>query len=106
MIEQELAHRSAASGGAAGAALEAGEAAGVEEARAQPDTPVVYESPAPPAADLRSVDDRDKPSRTDTLTAQLCDPIGGPVGDHAVIGRVRFWTPMRVLLAFAVLFLA
>ncbi|WP_458690108.1 glycosyltransferase family 87 protein [Nocardia tengchongensis] len=78
----------------------------MEEARAQPDTPVVYESPAPPAADLRSVDDRDKPSRTDTLTAQLCDPIGGPVGDHAVIGRVRFWTPMRVLLAFAVLFLA
>ncbi|MFC7424401.1 glycosyltransferase family 87 protein [Nocardia tengchongensis] len=67
---------------------------------------MVYESPAPPAADLQSVDDRDKPSRTDTLTAQLCDPIGGPVGDHAVIGRVRFWTPMRVLLAFAVLFLA
>ncbi|WP_067567758.1 glycosyltransferase family 87 protein [Nocardia acidivorans] len=65
-----------------------------------------YVSPAPLAADLRSVDDRDKPSRTDTLTAQLCDLIGGPVGDHALIGRVRFWTPMRVLMAFAVLFLA
>ncbi|WP_067695470.1 glycosyltransferase family 87 protein [Nocardia jejuensis] len=65
-----------------------------------------YTSPEPLAADLRSVDDRDKPSRTDTLTAQLCDLIGGPVGDHAVIGRVRFWTPMRVLMAFAVLFLA
>ncbi|MFB8008570.1 glycosyltransferase family 87 protein [Nocardia sp. NPDC056000] len=65
-----------------------------------------YVSPAPLAADLRSADDRDKPSRTDTLTAQLCDLIGGPVGDHALIGRVRFWTPTRVLLAFAVLFLA
>ncbi|MVU80004.1 DUF2029 domain-containing protein [Nocardia sp. ET3-3] len=67
---------------------------------------MVYESPQPLAADLRSVDDRDEPSRTDTLTAQLCDLIGGPVGDHAVIGRVRFWTPMRVMMAFAVLFLA
>ncbi|MEV6770726.1 glycosyltransferase 87 family protein [Nocardia sp. NPDC051030] len=66
----------------------------------------MYVSPAPLAADLRSADDRDKPSRTDTLTAQLCDLIGGPVGDHAVIGRVRFWTPMRVLMAFAVVFLA
>ncbi|MFI1915655.1 glycosyltransferase family 87 protein [Nocardia sp. NPDC020380] len=65
-----------------------------------------YVSPAPLADDLRSLDDRDKPSRTDTLTAQLCDPFGGPVGDHAVIGRVRFWTPMRVLFAFGVLFLA
>ncbi|MGV9412231.1 glycosyltransferase family 87 protein [Nocardia sp. NPDC003693] len=67
---------------------------------------MLYESPAPLAADLRSVDDRDKPSRTDTLTAQLCDLIGGPVGDHAVIGRVRFWTPMRVLFAFTLVFLA
>ncbi|WP_327146325.1 glycosyltransferase family 87 protein [Nocardia sp. NBC_01327] len=82
-------HRPAASGESAGGA-------------SQPS----YVSPAPLAADLRSVDDRDKPSRTDTLTAQLCDLIGGPVGDHAVIGRVRFWTPMRVLMAFAVLFLA
>ncbi len=106
MIEQELVHRPAASGAPAGDALKPGEAPGVEDAGAQRDTPVVYESPEPLAADLRSADDRDKPSRTDTLTAQLCDLIGGPVGDHAVIGRVRFWTPMRVLMAFAVLFLA
>ncbi|WP_460722651.1 glycosyltransferase family 87 protein [Nocardia heshunensis] len=77
----------------------------MEEARTR-EVPVVYESPEPLAGDLRSIDDRDKPSRTDTLTAQLCDLIGGPVGDHAVIGRVRFWTPMRVMMAFAVLFLA
>lgn len=88
MIE-EVEHRPTASGESAGGASQ-----------------LSYVSPSPLAADLRSVDDRDKPSRTDTLTAQLCDLIGGPVGDHAVIGRVRFWTPMRVLMAFAVLFLA
>ncbi|MFE3191368.1 glycosyltransferase family 87 protein [Nocardia sp. NPDC059240] len=76
------------------------------EAAVEHEVPVVYESPEPPAADLRSIDDRDKPSRTDTLTAQLADLIGGPVGDHALIGRVRFWTPVRVMMAFAVLFLA
>ncbi|WP_067826454.1 glycosyltransferase family 87 protein [Nocardia inohanensis] len=65
-----------------------------------------YESPAPLARDLRSADDRDKPSRTDAMGAQLADLIGGPVGDHALIGRARFWTPVRVMLAFAVLFLA
>lgn len=65
-----------------------------------------YDSPAPLAPDLRSADARDKPSRNDSMTAQLCTVIGGPVGDHALIGRTRFWTPMRVLLAFAVVFLA
>nr|WP_280266419.1 glycosyltransferase 87 family protein [Nocardia wallacei] len=46
------------------------------------------------------------PSRTDPLAAQACTIVGGPVGDHALIGRARFWTPLRVLLAFAVVFLA
>ncbi|MBF6370724.1 hypothetical protein IU469_34275, partial [Nocardia puris] len=58
------------------------------------------------AADLRSADARDRPSRTDSLTAQASTVIGGPVGDHALIGRVRFWTPLRVLFAFTVIFLA
>ncbi|MCM6777528.1 glycosyltransferase 87 family protein [Nocardia sp. CDC159] len=65
-----------------------------------------FTSPAPQAPDLRSADWRDKPSRTDSLTAQLSTIVGGPVGDHALIGRTRFWTPLRVLLAFAVVFLA
>lgn len=65
-----------------------------------------YVSPGPLAADLRSADDRDKPSRTDSMTAQLSTAVGGPVGDHALIGRARYWTPLRVLLAFAVIFLA
>ncbi len=65
-----------------------------------------YVAPAPLAPDLRSADGRDRPSRNDSLTAQLSTVVGGPVGDHALIGRVRFWTPMRVLLAFALVFLA
>ncbi|WP_432278045.1 glycosyltransferase family 87 protein [Nocardia carnea] len=65
-----------------------------------------YDSPAPLAPDLRSADARDKPSRNDSMAAQLCTVVGGPVGDHALIGRARFWTPVRVLLAFTVIFLA
>ncbi|WP_239003681.1 glycosyltransferase family 87 protein [Nocardia panacis] len=65
-----------------------------------------YVSPAPLARDLRSADARDRPSRNDSLTSQLSSVIGGPVGDHALIGRARFWTPVRVLMLFSVLFLA
>ncbi|MEU4320850.1 glycosyltransferase 87 family protein [Nocardia fluminea] len=63
-------------------------------------------APARLAPDLRSIDARDRPSRNDSLTAQLSTVIGGPVGDHALIGRVRFWTPLRVMFAFTVIFLA
>ncbi|MEV0294378.1 glycosyltransferase 87 family protein [Nocardia sp. NPDC050710] len=63
-------------------------------------------SPAPLAPDLRSADERDRPSRNDSLTAQLSTVVGGPVGDHALIGRVRFWTPLRVLFMLALIFLA
>ncbi|WP_280272297.1 glycosyltransferase family 87 protein [Nocardia wallacei] len=73
---------------------------------ASPDNVRGYASPAPVAPDPRSADRRDKPSRTDSLTSQLSTVIGGPVGDHALIGRTRFWTPLRVLLAIAVVFLA
>ncbi|MFE7718239.1 glycosyltransferase family 87 protein [Nocardia rhizosphaerihabitans] len=65
-----------------------------------------YVAPAQLAPDLRSIDARDKPSRNDSLTAQLSTVIGGPVGEHALIGRVRFWTPLRVMFAFTVVFLA
>lgn len=64
------------------------------------------ESPAPPAEDRRSLDDRDFPSRTDTLGAALSGTIGGPVGRHALIGRTRFMTPLRVMLVIALVFLA
>jgi uncharacterized membrane protein len=63
-------------------------------------------SPARPAADLRSLDDRDLPSRTDTMGAALSGVIGGPAGRHALIGRQSFLTPLRVMLIIALVFLA
>lgn len=63
-------------------------------------------SPAPLATDLRSADDRDLPSRTDPLIHALSNTVGGPVGRHALIGRARFLTPVRVMFAITVVFLA
>jgi uncharacterized membrane protein len=63
-------------------------------------------SPQPLAADLRSADDRDCPSRTDVLGSALSTVIGGPVGRHALIGRTPFMTPLRVMFLIAVVFLA
>lgn len=71
-----------------------------------PAQPAALDSPAPPAEDLRSLDDRDFPSRTDTLGAALAGTIGGPVGRHALIGRTRFMTPLRVMMIIALIFLA
>ncbi|MGE0216472.1 glycosyltransferase family 87 protein, partial [Mycolicibacterium sp.] len=58
------------------------------------------------APDRRSLDDRDCPSRTDTVGAALSESIGGPVGRHALIGRTRFLTPLRVMFLIALVFLA
>jgi uncharacterized membrane protein len=69
------------------------------------DTPSTV-SPAPLAEDRRSLDDRDLPSRTDTIGAALSGVIGGPVGRHALIGRAWFLTPLRVMLIIALVFLA
>ncbi|OBK16920.1 glycosyltransferase family 87 protein [Mycobacterium asiaticum] len=63
-------------------------------------------SPLPIAADRRSADSRDCPSRTDALGAALATVIGGPVGRHALIGRSRFITPLRVMFLIALVFLA
>ncbi|HSS24996.1 MAG TPA: hypothetical protein VLL82_11450, partial [Mycobacterium sp.] len=63
-------------------------------------------SPRPLAADLRSADNRDCPSRTDFLGAALADVIGGPLGRHALIGRTRLMTPVRVMFLIALVFLA
>jgi uncharacterized membrane protein len=71
-----------------------------------PAPPASVVSPAPPAEDRRSFDERDLPSRTDTLGAALSGVVGGPVGRHALIGRSRFMTPLRVMLIIAVVFLA
>ncbi|KAA1247003.1 DUF2029 domain-containing protein [Mycobacterium simiae] len=63
-------------------------------------------SPGPLAADLRSADNRDCPSRNDVLGSALADVIGGPVGRHALIGRTRLMTPLRVMFVIALVFLA
>ena len=63
-------------------------------------------SPAPLAEDLRTDDDRDLPSRTDVLGAALSEVVGGPVGRHALIGRTRVFTPVRVMFLIALVFLA
>jgi len=63
-------------------------------------------SPLPLAADLRSADNRDCPSRTDFLGAALANAVGGPVGRHALIGRNRVMTPLRVMFLIALVFLA
>ena len=63
-------------------------------------------SPAQPAEDRRSFDARDLPSRTDAIGAALSGVIGGPVGRHALIGRQRILTPLRVMLVIALVFLA
>ncbi|MED5815783.1 glycosyltransferase family 87 protein [Mycolicibacterium sp. 050232] len=67
---------------------------------------VEQDSPAGLAEDLRSADDRDLPSRTDRLGEALSQAVGGPVGRHALIGRSRFMTPLRVMFVIAVVFLA
>ena len=63
-------------------------------------------SPLPLAADRRSADDRDLPSRTDVVGEALSEVIGGPVGRHALIGRAWFFTPLRAMFLIAVVFLA
>ncbi len=78
-----------------------------EPARIDAPVSLAYaESPARPAEDRRSLDDRDLPSRTDTIGAALSGVIGGPVGKHALIGRQRFLTPLRAMLLIALVFLA
>jgi uncharacterized membrane protein len=70
------------------------------------DSGPVTVSPLPMAIDRRSADDRDLPSRTDVLGAALSETIGGPVGRHALIGRTRLLTPLRVMFLIALVFLA
>lgn len=63
-------------------------------------------SPLPLADDLRTADDRDLPSRTDVLGAAVSDVVGGPIGRHAVVGRTRVLTPLRVMFLIALVLLS
>ena len=59
----------------------------------------------PRSADTASLDGHDRviPSWTEPLAATATRPIGGPLGEHAVVGRHWFWSPLRVGLLLAVL---
>ncbi len=46
------------------------------------------------------------PTLTDPTAAHASEIFGGPVGKHAVVGRATFFTPLRVILLLAVVFLA
>jgi uncharacterized membrane protein len=46
------------------------------------------------------------PTWTEPLAAAASRLVGGPLGRHALVGRSRFWTPLRVILLFAVVVLA
>ena len=61
----------------------------------------------PPATGLRQAQSgRVVPSWTEPLVAAASRVVGGPLGRHALIGRSRFWTPLRVLLLLAVVVLS
>ncbi|MGV9860852.1 glycosyltransferase family 87 protein [Gordonia sp. NPDC003425] len=62
--------------------------------------------PAPLAEDLRSDSARIIPSRSDVVVGEASRVVGGPMGTHAAVGRSRSWTPVRILLAFALCALA
>src|SRR5712675_1027982 len=83
-----------------------GSAAGWNSSAPVTEREPVAVSPARLAEDRGTLDDRDLPSRTDTMAAALSGVIGGPVGRHALIGRARFLTPLRVMLIIALVFLA
>ena len=46
------------------------------------------------------------PTWTEPVAVAASAVIGGPLGQHAVVGRSRFWTPLRVVLLAAVLVLS
>ncbi|WP_461167890.1 glycosyltransferase family 87 protein [Tsukamurella serpentis] len=50
--------------------------------------------------------DRVVPSHTDAVARDFSTAVGGPVGAHALVGFQRFFTPLRLILLVAVLFLA
>jgi len=58
---------------------------------------------APGRLDQRTVSTADVvvPTWTDPLAAQASRLFGGPLGEHAVLGRHWFWTSLRVVLLLA-----
>ena len=51
-------------------------------------------------------EERVRPSWTESMAASASTPLGGPLGEHAVVGRHWFWTPLRVALLLSVIALS
>ncbi|RDI29590.1 glycosyltransferase family 87 protein [Lentzea flaviverrucosa] len=47
-------------------------------------------------------EERVAPTWTESLARSLSRPFGGPLGEHAQVGRNYFWTALRVILMLAV----
>lgn len=60
-----------------------------------------YVSPRPYAVDDRTLVDRVVPTWNDGVPAGAATMVGGGLGRHAAVGRSRWVTPLRVLLALA-----
>ncbi|NMO03479.1 DUF2029 domain-containing protein [Gordonia sp. TBRC 11910] len=58
------------------------------------------------AGDSRVDAQRESPSLSDPVVAPASSVIGGPVGRHAVVGRQKYLTPIRVLFGLALIGLA
>lgn len=52
-----------------------------------------------------TVTNRRSPAAEEPIAASFIEFLGGKLGRHAQIGTQRYWTPLRVLFMFAVLFL-
>ena len=70
---------------------------------------VIVDPPAPDDRLRRSASlsptDRVIPSWTDPTVRRASDAIGGPMGRHAVVGRAKLLTPLRVCLLMAIVIL-
>ncbi len=64
--------------------------------------------PASPndAARVIRPDRRVSPARTEPLARGFITFLGGPLGRHADVGRARWWTPLRVLVLTALVWLS
>ncbi|GAA1483049.1 glycosyltransferase family 87 protein [Gordonia sinesedis] len=63
-------------------------------------------SPLPLASDPRTDTRRVIASRTDVMAGEASRIVGGPLGEHAAVGRSKYWTPLRVLFLLTLCALA
>ncbi len=89
-----------------GAHLHGPESSGAEQSDWAAHGAGEWDSPAAMSDDRRLATDRVMPTRINPMLAQLSTSIGGPVGQHAAVGRNRAWTPLRILFLLALVTLA